>query len=574
MSTLRSPWALSCTALALLFAVAALSLHVLQRIDTEFPFQGIAMMATDAEGHYAARVREVYDGFYATGNVFYSAPKDTPYLQPPLPEMVPAFLARLLHLEPVTVFILWKAVCAFVLFLTMTGCMRALTERRWESLMAVTVLLFAGALLGAPWDIGTYLFGSADFIEPLRYVRPINPLWTVCWFFAAVWLLALWTKRRSLRSMIAAALVTVVLVYSYVYAWTYVGAALLFLSLWSLRKRDWLRIRDLAFFALVVSLLGLPYFLHVVATVQHSFYAESAMRLGLVLLREPVFGVWAFLFLLVSAIAVWRRSACSPLILSLALGGLLALNQQLITGHFIVPHHYHWYFLHPLASMLTLIVLFEFTGRTFLRSSSLHSIAGSALIIFSVLFGFLHQYRAYQSSRVFWGGLQPLTPMLREIDRTLHAGQVVFSPQMMVMDLIPVYSSADVYAATNANNYIVPLRRARDVYFFRLWLQGLTPEQARKEFPTTRRGELSSWLYAIYYRELLGSYAAIPDDLVAEHTAAYEKYFALSTRQKLSLYPLDFIVTTPSDPETPALRLILSRAEKVFEANGYMLLKL
>ena len=60
-------------------------------------------------------------------------------------------------------------------------------------------LLFAGALLGAPWDIGKYLFGSADFIEPLRYVRPVNPLWTGCWFFADVWLVALWTKRLATR---------------------------------------------------------------------------------------------------------------------------------------------------------------------------------------------------------------------------------------------------------------------------------------------------------------------------------------------------------------------------------------
>lgn len=573
--TLRfSPWALSCAALALLFAVAVLWLHLLQRTDRQYPFQGIEMMATDAEGHYAARTREVYDGFFATGNVFYSSPKNQPYLQPPLPEMVPAFLARLLHAEPVSVFILWKAVCAVVLFWMMAGCMRALTGRPWESLIAVSALLFAGALLGAPWDIVRYIVGTNDFMEPLRYSRPINPLWTDCWFFAAVWLLALWTKRCSSSLIIAVALVTVVMVYSYVYAWTYIGASLLFLSLWHLKNRDWLRIRDLTLYALIVGLLGLPYFLHVAATTHHPLYAESAIRIGLVPLRQPVFGVWMFLFLALAAVAAWRRNICWPLMLSLALGGLLALNQQLITGQSIVPHHYYWYFLHPLASMLMLTFFFEMAGGTVLRSQRVRAAVGSVVVLCAVAFGFLHQYRAYQSSRAFFGSLQPLAPLLREVDRILRPGQVVFSPQRIVMDLVPIYSSADVYAATNANNYLAPLKRARDVYFFHLWLQGLTPEQATREFFTTRRSELSSWLYAIYYRELLGSYRSIPDDVVAENVTLYARYAALSTKQKLALYPLDFLVTTPSDRQTPQMKLLLAKGQPVFSANGYSLLKL
>jgi hypothetical protein len=116
--------------------------------------------------------------------------------------------------------------------------------------------------------------------------------------------------------------------------------------------------------------------------------------------------------------------------------------------------------------------------------------------------------------------------------------------------------------------------RAREVYFFDLWLQGVSAKNAEKELMTNRRAELSSALYGIYYRELLGQYDAIPDAVVREHAQAYAEYLELSTEAKLSRYPLDLIVTTPNDPMTTEWKLLLSRGQSVYKDGNFEIIDL
>lgn len=554
------------------FAGTVLLPHIFQRIDPVHPFQGVEIMPTDSEIHYAARVREIYDGFW-TGNTYYSAPKDTLYLQPPLPEAIPAFIARMLGVDPVMVFIWWKAVCAFVLFLVMTGCFGALSGRRTESLIAVTILLFAGALLGAPWDLPKYIAGSS-FFEPLRFARPINPLWTCSWFFGAIWFLARWTLRRSARMLVGVVLCTTVLVYSYVYAWTYLAAVFGFLGLWMLWKRDYMRVGGLILCGLAIGVLSLPYLLHVTQTMRDPLYALSSVRLGMVPVRTPIVGVWMIVFVgvVVLSFRQWRTTA--PLIASLALGGILALNQQVITGHFIVPHHYHWYFFQPLAATLFMAMTLQIASDYGLQRRHAKTIASHCLVLGAIAFGILHQYRAYQGIASYWGEQQVLAPVLHFIDQEYRPGTSLYSQDIDILDLAPIYTSADVYDATNAVNYLVSPERVRDVHFFDLWVNGVSAEEAAEEFFTTRRSMLSNRLYAIYYRELLGGYDKIPDAVVAEQVEAYRTYLTFPDAEKISRYPLTAVVTTPTDSDTAAMRSVLRGGKKLFEANGYAVIEL
>ncbi len=283
---------------ALVFSGAVLLPHILQRLDAASHFRGVEIMPTDAEIHYAARVREIFDGFWKTANTYYSAPKDQPFLQPPLPEAVPAVFARLTGIDPVRSFVGFAVVCAFVLLLTMVGAMTALTGRRWESLLAVCALVFVGALLGAPWDIGKFLSGTGGF-EALRFSRPINPLWSGIWFLACVWLTALWTRRRDRKLLLWCVPCLAVVVYSYVYAWSFLAASLALLTLWYAVRRDWARVLDLCMCGGLVALAAVPYLLQVASAMRHPLYAESSARIGLVLSHAPLVGVWTVIALVV-----------------------------------------------------------------------------------------------------------------------------------------------------------------------------------------------------------------------------------------------------------------------------------
>ncbi|MEQ1849571.1 MAG: hypothetical protein ABL890_03205 [Candidatus Peribacteraceae bacterium] len=539
---------------------------MLQRLDTTYPYQGVDIMATDAEIHYAARMREIYDGFWKTGNTFYSSPKDQPYMHPPFAEMIPAYIARVTGLHPASAFALFAGLCGAALFVAVLSALKSLTGRKWESLLAVCTLFFAGPLLGAPWDLFTIIEG-VGFYEPLRFTRPINPLWTASWFFACISITANWIRMPRGWHMPALIACITVLVYSYVYAWSYIAATLGLLTLYFAYRGSWSRVLTLLLSAVIIGVLSIPYLLNLVEVLQHPLYPESSMRMGLHHSREPVVGVWMLvaLGLCLASSRLWKSNA--SLIICLLLGGIIAINQHVITGSHIVAHHYHWYFFHPIASLLFLVAILQmssaFAPQRFIR------IVGITVPIVVIVFGLRYQTLAYASVRDHWGRYQSLAPVLTELSVLTKTGDVVFSADVNVMDLVPIYTSADVYYSTNANNYLVPDTHARMTYFFQLWTQGVTAVEAKDTFFSTRRAELSSAVHAIYYREVLGSYAAISDQEVSEHLDAYRSFLSLSEEEKLQLQPISFVVFTPYDQRSRAMNTLRARAEIVFEDSGF-----
>lgn len=554
-------------ACAITFSIVAVLLHILQRVDGQYPFQGVEIMAADAEVHYTARVREIYDGFWQTGNTFYADLKHTPYMQPPFPEMIPAYVARALGVDPVPVFVLFSALCAFALLLVTTGALTALTGDAWASLLATCTLLFAGFFLGAPWDLGKVLSGSGGF-EPLRFSRVINPLWTVPWFFGAVWLVAAWLRTRKFALLLCSAIPLLVLVYSYVYAWSYIAAALVMLLCWYAVKRDMLRAKHLTYCAVLVTLCSIPYGLHVLETISHPFYPESALRQGVITTHAPMFSAWFIPVALTIALTYKRWPTTWPFVTTLLLAGVVVLNQQILTGRALVAHHYHWYFFHPLASLCFLALAYSLVGH-WKPVQRIRTPLFVVVLTVAVLLGIRYQSLAYATARDHWGRQQQLAPVLAYIDQHFGTGTVVYSPSVAVMDLVAVHTSADVYTSGNANQYLVPVARARDVFFFDLWVRGKTPEDIRQEFPTTLRSALGSALYSIHFREQYGSYQAVPDDVVAENILAYERYSALSDSAKISKHRIDVLVLADDIQQTPAVRTLLSASRETLRQNGY-----
>jgi hypothetical protein len=559
--------------LGLLFTLTVLLPHILQRFDVQYPFRGIEIMPGDQEQYYAARVREVMDGFSGGGNTFYSSPKDQPAMQPALAEWCIAQMARLFGLDAMPAFVLAKGILAFGLVLAMVSFFTLATGKKWESLLTVTILLFAGSALHAPWNLPGFLFSSLS-LDTLRFARLVHPLWSALWFFAALAALASWLRERGVRKILFMIFSFAMMLYSYVYAWTYFGALLGFLFLWTCVRRDAARVRDLLLLTAGITIFGIPYLLHTWVLIHHPWYADTAARLGLVHLRTPVFGVWAAVFLFLSPFAnrAWRETA--PLFPLLALSGILALNQQIITGIFLVPHHYHWYFLQPLAAGMLLLLVFSAVS-TALHSPRVRQGATGVLLLGAISFGMVQQARAYREVRALWGSRQEYAPILAFLRERTQPGVVTYGTKPeSLSEMIPIYTSADLYSAGNANASLTPMERARETLFFALWLRGVLPEEAKQKFLSDLRAEVSSRIYGIYYRELMGQYTAIPDALLEEHARVYEQYFHLSQNEKLSLYPLHYLVIEPQTPQTDALTMLEREGGIVFDEGGYRVFSL
>jgi hypothetical protein len=180
----------------------------------------------------------------------------------------------------------------------------------------------------------------------------------------------------------------------------------------------------------------------------------------------------------------------------------------------------------------------------------------------------LVQARAYDAARDEWGNLQRLGPVIASLKES-PADSAVYAQERCLLDLIPVYTPLNVYAASNADTYLVDPQQTHDVFWFELWIQGVSAEDAATRFKTDLRPLLSSRLYNIYYREYLGSYDHIPDDVVARHVAQYQDYLALSTEEKLCRWPLDYVVFTDTDNMTPVWNEIRSNTDVVLTGSGF-----
>lgn len=550
-----------------LFCIAVISPHILQRIDTNHDFLGIEAMLADAEPYYSTRIREIVDGHWTVSSAYYGDQKDQLFVQPNGPEIIPSIMAMVLPIRVTTVIIVWKVLCAALLFVSMLSFLILLTKKRWESLLVVSTLLFAGAVLGAPWDLLSYIVHDGSFTEPIRYARLTNPLFSGTLFFTACWALASWFRTRSRITLGVLGFLCIILVYSYVYAWSYLAASMGLLVLWLLYQKDYAAARDLIVMGLIVGIAAIPYVLHLLRLFDDPLFYETSLRWGKVPERDIFVGAWTLVFgaSVIMTKRVWTDYF--PLALCLFLGGLIALHQQWITGSSMVPHHYHWYFFQPLGALLALSLILHFFRVHDARVLSL-------LLIPVILFGFRHQYLAYASQAESWGALQPLAPLFEELDAISAPDEVVYSTHPKVLELVTVYTDLNVYRAENSNNFLASDDRARDVYFFDLWIQDVSPKEAAATFPTSRRAELSSALHAIYYRELLGTYDAIPDEEVAENVRLYREFYQKPDAEKVQMYPIDYLILTENDAESEGLRYLREHSEEVRAYDGFMLRRL
>ncbi|MFA5750553.1 MAG: hypothetical protein WC895_05080, partial [Candidatus Shapirobacteria bacterium] len=136
-----------------------------------------------------------------------------------------------------------------ILFLVMTGCFYAMTKRFWWSLVGVSIYLFAGFLFSGPWVVFDLFKVPTGGFEFLTFVRPVSPLVSAPLFYGSLWGFIVWIRTRSRKGLVVAGALMACAFYSYVYAWSLLGAFYAMIGIGYVVKRDWNRVKDLAWLA-------------------------------------------------------------------------------------------------------------------------------------------------------------------------------------------------------------------------------------------------------------------------------------------------------------------------------------
>ncbi|MBI5138664.1 MAG: hypothetical protein HZA95_02605 [Candidatus Vogelbacteria bacterium] len=513
--------------LAILFAVILAFIvafpQVYFRIDhqSDGVYQGIELLP---DSPWSARVREVQDGHPNFGAIYYKDGKDNPYLFQPLGSMVVGYVGELFSLDINNTILLSRIILSFIVFILIYVFVFLLSKSRLTALCSSTVLLFAESILS--FSGLSRLFHGLNPDSFLRIARPVNPAMIYVLLFSFLICFWFFYKKNDWRWGVASAILLGLNFYNYFYSWTFLysfGAILILFFLCQKRWREALRLAGVFLGALLVAF---PYCVNLYRATMHPAYVEVGARNGIVLTHAPLFvGLTAIIALIVFFLGFPKEDREKYFFsLALLLTPFITLNQQLLTGRVLQEAHYHWFFHKPIAVIVVLIVILHLlASRGFVLTRKV--IAGIILTV-SIFTGVFVQAETYFNDSRDGGMIaverQKYGPVMKWLNENALKESVVLANDE-ISHLTVIYTPLNVFYH-RAAMYSLASTKARllDVLFTFYRLRGIKAGDAREVF-FAERGNISANIYGIHYRELLGSYDAIPDDKIEEAVNLYIK---------------------------------------------------
>jgi hypothetical protein len=510
----------------------------------------------------------------------YAARDDSP--QAPLPEStfsiqfippyVVALAARAFHVSASTAMIVLLAVAALLASLAVFWLLNLILEDHRAAAAGTLFVLCLGALAGGHGLVGLLIKVNDLSLPSLPFLRRYQPAasFAVLILFIASywWALHDKNKRRLLQWSALAGLALALLIFSYLYLWTAAVAWVACVSLlWTgLRQRErWNVVPALIIVGAIAAAAFAPY-LYLVS--QRPATLDEQQTLAFThrpdLLRIPE--ILGFLTLVLLAIAirrgrVERSNSRAIFAASLAILPALVFNQQVLTGRSMQPYH----FAALVANYLVLIGLFVATAISF-QSIPPRLLAWTAALCFAwglVEVGLPSRLHTVPEA-VREDQMVPVLLRLKQLaneDGTLadlkskgHASTIVFSPQIMLTDLAPTWTSQGTLPDTGGIDFGRATREERKLYLYmHLYYAkadlGLLSEALKGNpiDPAMRYYARS----AIFGHDrivpaLSGAFKPIRDEEIEQEVRAYESYANAFSRAEALKRPLTYLVI-PAD---------------------------
>lgn len=365
-------------------------------------------------------------------------------------------------------------------------------------------LLSAAAALSA---IGGYsmIYYKTIFYDNFNvYARVIYPFISSFFLFLYFNLLLKSLKSAELKYKIFAALTFGLLFYIYFYAWSFVLAlnACLFLIL--LFKKDFFSAKKVLLISSVGLAFGAYNLIGLVASLYSGVGEQAAYFLWMSSGRGPIFSKIGFITLILFALYFYKRRDDEnwPLIFAIILSGWVTLNQQIITGRMLQYGHYYFYFIVPLAIIISLYMAWRLFNRENLRKY---------LFIFIIAVVFINtaggQYKSFFSTLEPKRYEQNYRPIIDFLNRDKTPGVILTSEENSF--LFTIHTPHDLFWNSSANFNNVPIQRFKDALFAYSYLN----KQARNDFKGyyTKIGDnkAETSFYQSYYRNLEGYWSGV-----------------------------------------------------------------
>ncbi len=529
MELLRKHW----WALVLAFLVGVTTIAPALVFTFSRGYQGITMMGADAESHYLARIRQVYDGFPTQGDTFF-ADKSLPPIEPGLGEWMVARTGELLRLSASQVELYGKFFLPFLAALLIYALVYALSASRATGVLSVLAIMFGDAFVSNPKSLLGLLHGSAPTARFLTYARPINPGVSALFLFGALYLVyqLFFTEIRETRGrrrfvfLLATGLLAGMSLYVsfYTFAFLTIFGVLLLVYRWI--QREYKAVLDLALIGAVAVTCAIPFLLNYERLIQNPAYAAASMRFGLMSTHAPLFSVLLVFLLVIPFFFPKRLSSARLFFVVSAIALSMLINQQILTGREIQSGHFHWYVTKPLFSIMA-VLLFTYLLDRFIPHRTVRIVLCALAGVVLIYAGALIQYASYRAAFTEAASAQAYAPVLAWLAK--QPGTNTVWADSKLSPYISIYTQDNAPNNPYAVYYLIPEPALIESALLPYRLEGVAPSAIQVQLQKSR-AQISQRLFGVYWSEKDGSYADIP----VSYLAAYATQYAGLHRESLA----------------------------------------
>lgn len=415
-------------------------------------YRGVEMMGQDAEEHYLARIQEARDGYSSLGNTFLPY-KETPYLSPGLGEYLVAALGSLLDITTTEVNLLSKFLFPFFVFLLIYAFSFSISRSRSSSLLASSAAMLGTVLMSDPQELLALLRGTSA-TAGITWSRPINPEVSGLFLFGSLWLLYHVYRTRTMNLLRIFGLGSLIglSLYISVYTWSFLGVFLIALLGYAVYERDFQFAKRLFLSGCIALIYAIPFFINYLHAAANAGYATAAAAQGALASHTPSIGLWILVLILIPLL-VWPKTLAASRAFFILAGTALfiALNQQVITGFYLQPGHYHWYITKPLVLFVLALIAMFWIRHYYSRRLALCLAVVGILILFTD--GILAQKVFYIKNLPEAEAVQAYTPLFNYLNQNppgaVYAGRLLST-------YVPIYTQSDAPANPYAIFYLTP----------------------------------------------------------------------------------------------------------------------
>lgn len=550
-------------------------------------YQSIPFFKVNDNLFYLAKIQDILEGHWRANSPALYEYKNSTSLILPIGEYLYALPAKLFNLRVDLILVFYKFLLPAALFILSYILVINLSKNSdnfGDKINAVATSLFIAlgndlVNLKNSWLLVT---GQMHSFITLGWTRPVNPI--IGGILLFIFLLLVWKIINRGRWQIAfiAGIILALMLY-YFFSWALGVIVISLLAFIYLLKKNYKIFANLSIIILISFVSSLFYWRNILMTIVSGQGQELAVRSGLLYFHSPLFNKVLLLSLLIflpcfvyEFIVNKRQNIsldnwwwfCSALLS----GGLVALNQQIITGRTVWPYHFTQYTV-PFA-IIALMLLFN----NFIKPKLywLWQAAVTLIIVFSLAYGIASGRSAIYEGKVM-KNLQNYGAVMSWLNTNALKDCVVLTidkeddAPRTLEQLIPAVSHCNVYTTGWLHLGPTPPDRILHNYLVMLKLKGIGGNNI-DNYLLTHQDEVRGY----FFKDMSMANAAVyekNDPYILEKinyvSGAYKEFIKKDFTQELKKYRLDYIAT--AEELSAANKKLLPQIKFIGEFNGVYL---